>query len=372
MVTRKSPRANTRRSVATGSNGKQQLDLALQGGGSHGAFTWGVLERLLDEEWLEIAGISGTSAGAMNAVTMAAGLMDDGREGAKRKLEQFWTSVASNAPFDVAAMAQPIWEAALPWWNAWMSPLQQYMNFVGSHISPYQFNPLNLNPLRRILEDTVNFESVRSCHKSNLFIAATHVTTGELKVFKQSELTVDMVLASACLPMLFQAVEVEGQAYWDGGYAGNPTLMPLVAKTRADDLLLVQINPTERDELPTKAMDIMDRTDEVTFNASLLKELKALALVKTLIDHSGCPKEESEEADFFRRVERLRLHRLAGDDALVRLGAATKLKTDWPFISGLREAGRAAAGQWLQEHAQDLGKRSSYPLPDVMASIRQS
>ncbi|GAA6142874.1 patatin-like phospholipase family protein [Hydrogenophaga sp. 5NK40-0174] len=372
MATSKNPHSRTRRTTGSRRSDKHQLDLALQGGGSHGAFTWGVLERLLDEEWLEIAGISGTSAGAMNAVTMAAGLMEDGRDGAKRKLEQFWTSVATKSPFDMSTMSHPAWEAALPWWNAWMTPLQQYMSFVGSHLSPYQFNPLNLNPLRKILEDTVNFEWVRSCDKSSLYIAATHVTTGELKVFKQSELTVDMVLASACLPMLFQAVEVEGQAYWDGGYAGNPTLLPLVAKTRADDLLLVQINPTERIELPTKAMDIMDRTDEVTFNTSLLKELKALALVKTLIGHSGCPKGRSDEAEFYQRVDRLRLHRLTGDEALTHLGASTKLKTDWPFISGLRQAGREAATHWLEAHAKDLGKRSSYALPDVMAAIREA
>ena len=264
---------------------KQLIDLALQGGGSHGAFTWGVLDRLLEEEWLEISGVSGTSAGAMNAVALAAGLMEGGREGARQCLRRFWEQVASSSPFHHLE-SNPF--AALtgmqnPWMQQWVDQWQQAMRLMGNQFSPYQLNPLNLNPLRDILAQTVDFERVRQCHRTHLFIAATHVATGELRVFRQEELTADMVLASACLPLLFQAVEINGEAYWDGGYAGNPTLLPLIAETPADDLLLVQINPTRRERLPKQAEDILERASEVTFNASLLKELRTIGLIKELL-----------------------------------------------------------------------------------------
>lgn len=358
---------SARRKKSDRTKGKLQLDLALQGGGSHGAFTWGVLDRLLEEEWLEISGISGTSAGAMNAVAMAAGLMENGRFGARENLERFWRRVASASPFGVDwhihDVTAPLVQASRPWWDALLAPWQQWSQMWGSQLSPYQFNPLNLNPLRDILEDTVKFERVRDCNRTQLYIAATQVRTGALRVFRQEELTADMVLASACLPMLFQAVTVNGEAYWDGGYAGNPTLMPLVRETDADDLLLVQINPSERLDVPTSAQDIMDRTSEVTFNSSLLKELRSIGLLKELIGHTHCPTGNSGQADFFQRVERLRLHRLDGDEALSRWGVGSKLQTDWAFIAELKAAGRLACEAWLQRHSGDLGRQSSFEVP---------
>jgi NTE family protein len=350
---------NTRRTPQ-----RRRIDLALQGGGSHGAFTWGVLDRLLEEEWLEIAGVSGTSAGAMNAVALAAGLMEGGRVGAQAALRRFWEKVAEASPFaslsdhPLAAMFGP----DNPWLQPWIAPWAQVAKALGSQFSPYQLNPLNLNPLRNILEDTIDFDRVRGCHRTQLFIAATHVPTGELRVFKQDELTADMVLASACLPLLFQAVEIEGEAYWDGGYAGNPTLMPLISETDADDLLLVPINPSRRDEVPTQASDILDRTNEVTFNASLLKELRTIALIKELLEDAGRP-DSCYQRPLFRRIDDLRLHRLDADTGLAQFGASSKLQTGRGFLLQLHQIGRQAAHDWLLAHGQDIGRRSSCALP---------
>lgn len=373
MVNRKTPAtpARTRRPVhrirpLRGS--RQLIDLALQGGGSHGAFTWGVLDRLLEDETLEISGISGTSAGAMNAVALAAGLMEGGREGARACLRRFWEKVAQTSPFthlETGPIGQ--WVGSdNPLLQQFTSTWQQAVRFVGSQFSPYQLNPLNLNPLRDILEQTVDFERVRACHRTQLFIAATHVATGELRVFRQSELTADMVLASACLPLLFQAVEIDGEAYWDGGYAGNPTLMPLIAETPADDLLVVQINPSRRDQVPIHAHDILDRAGEVTFNASLLKELRTIGLIKELLEDAGRP-DSCYRRPLFRRIDDLRLHQLDAQDQLAAFGPASKTQTNWGFLSQLHTIGREAADHWLALHRHQVGRRSSVDLPPTLA-----
>jgi NTE family protein len=351
---------------------KRQIDLALQGGGSHGAFTWGVLDRLLQEEWLEIAAISGTSAGAMNAVALASGLMEGGREGARATLSRFWQRVAELSPFHhiqnspLGSLADSWAGPASAWLSPWTAPWQQAASAWSSQFSPYQLNPLNLNPLRQILLDTVDFERVGSCNKTQLFIAATQVRTGALKLFKQCDLTPDMVLASACLPLLFQAVEIDGEAYWDGGYAGNPSLMPLITESPADDLLLVQINPIERSERPTSASDILDRISEVTFNASLLKEMRSIALLKQMIADEGRPGHHYRNPQF-RRVDALRVHLIDGGASLAPLGPASKSNTQWAFLQQLHSLGRSAAEQWLAAHAQDLGQRSSWDLQQVLA-----
>ncbi len=359
---KKPARAATRRP-------RLRIDLALQGGGSHGAFTWGVLDRLLEDERLEIAGVSGTSAGAMNAVALAAGLMDDGREGARAALRRFWTRVSDASPFSqlhespLGALFGP----DSPWLKPWIAPLQQAAQYMGSQLSPYQLNPLNLNPLRDILADTVDFEAVRACDRTQLFIAATRVSTGELRIFRQGELTADMVLASACLPLLFQAVEIDGEGYWDGGYAGNPALLPLIAETDADDLLLVQINPSRRDTLPTSAEDILDRASEVTFNASLIKELRTIGLIKEVLADAGRP-DGAYRRPLFRRIDDLRLHRLDAGAGLSQFGASSKTQTNRAFLQQLHDIGRQAADTWLAEHSQHLGQRSTFTLPtELMA-----
>lgn len=351
--------------------GKHPIDLALQGGGSHGAFTWGVLDRLLEDETLEIAAISGTSAGAMNAVALASGLMDGGREGAQRVLRQFWTRVAELSPFHrlqtspIGALMGPANNWLAPWLKPWTDPLQQAADAFGHTLSPYQLNPLNLNPLRDILVETIDFDRARRCHKTQLFVAATQVRTGALRVFGQHELTADMVLASACLPLLFQAVEIEGEAYWDGGYAGNPTLLPLVNETRSDDLLLVQINPTQRDTVPTSARDILDRINEVTFNASLVKELRTLALLKQAIGE----RRSSGNPELFQRLQALRVHLIEGGESLAALGAGSKTNTQWAFLSNLHAMGREGADRWLHAHREDLGKRSTLDLAQALRDV---
>ena len=363
---RATPRRASRPAVRAAAQRHQLIDLALQGGGSHGAFTWGVLDRLLEDETLEISGISGTSAGAMNAVALAAGLMEGGREGARACLRRFWEQVAETSPFthlETGPLGQ--WVGAdNPLLQQFTSTWQQAVRFVGSQFSPYQLNPLNLNPLRDILDQTVDFERVRACHRTQLFIAATHVATGELRVFRQNELTADMVLASACLPLLFQAVEIDGQAYWDGGYAGNPTLLPLIAETAADDLLLVQINPSRRNEVPTQARDILDRASEVTFNASLLKELRTIGLIKELLEDAGRP-DSAYQRPLFRRVDDLRLHQLDAGAQLAQFGASSKTQTGWTFLSQLHLIGRDAADHWLATNRKHLGKRATFALPDT-------
>jgi NTE family protein len=341
-----------------------RIDLALQGGGSHGAFTWGVLDRLLEDQRFEIAGVSGASAGAMNAVALAAGLMAGGREGARTALRRFWHRVADASPFSqlqdspLGALFGP----DNPWLKPWVAPLQQFGQYLGSQLSPYQLNPLNLNPLRDILADTIDFEAVRACDRTQLFIAATQVATGELRIFRQEEITADMVLASACLPLLFQAVEIGGEAYWDGGYAGNPALLPLIAETDADDLLLVQINPSRRDTLPTTAEGIMDRAGEVTFNASLLKELRTIGLIKEVLADAGRP-DCAYRRPLFRRIDDMRLHRLDAGAELAPFTASSKTQTNRAFLQQLHDIGHQAADAWLAEHGQHLGHRATFILP---------
>jgi NTE family protein len=342
-----------------------QLDLALQGGGSHGAFSWGVLDRLLDEEGLEMAAISGTSAGAMNAVVLASGLMEGGRRGAQHALRRFWHRLAQLSPFQgLTGMAtdHPLTRWAAPW----LEPMQQAASLWSGQFSPYQFNPLNLNPLRDVLAETVDFERVRTCDKTRLFISATQVRTGTLRVFDQRVLSTDVVLASACLPQLFQAVQIDGEAYWDGGYAGNPSLLPLITDSPADDLLLVQINPIERATVPTSVGDILDRVSEITFNASLIKELRSLALLRELVTDEMAPGHGLNHP-IWQRVLALRTHLLDGGDALAALGARSKVRTDWPFLQRLHALGVQAADQWLAQHGTALGQRSSYDLHRVLA-----
>lgn len=349
---------------------RQQIDLALQGGGSHGAFTWGVLDRLLQDDSLEIAGVSGTSAGAMNAVALAAGLMAGGRDGARECLGRFWRRVAQTSPFHALEMgpAAALWGPDNPWLAAWTAPWRQAVSVLGSQFSPYQLNPLNLNPLRDVLRETVDFDRVCGCNKTQLFIAATQVRTGALRTFRQHELSVDVVLASACLPLLFQAVEIDGEAYWDGGYAGNPTLLPLISESAAQDLLLVQINPSLRDEVPVSAEAILDRINEVTFNASLLKELRSIALLKQLIADEGRPGHHYRNP-LFARIDALKVHRVEGGQALAELGAGSKVQTQWPFLSMLFERGAEAADRWLHENRRHIGRRSTLDLREAFGEV---
>lgn len=348
------------------------IDLALQGGGSHGAFTWGVLDRLLDEPHLRIAAISGTSAGAVNAVALAAGLAADGRVGAQAKLREVWEAVADAG--GIPGVFGSLTQHSQQLMSSWTEPLKAWSGLVqswwgpwwGQALSPYQFNPLNVNPLRDVLTRHIDFEAVRQCGGMRLFISATHVRSGRLRIFRQDALSADVILASACLPLMFQAVDIEGESYWDGGFAGNPSLLPLIAESPAEDLMLIQINPQMHKSVPTSAKDIVERMNELSFNASLLKELRTLGLMQQLIAAEGRPTSRYKQA-LIRRVGQLRLHRIDGEGLLNELGSASKMDTRRSFLTRLHDQGYLAADRWLHAHAGDLGHRSTMNLDTELA-----
>lgn len=330
------------------------IDLALQGGGSHGAFTWGVLDRLLEEPWLRIAAISGTSAGALNAAVLADGWTDGGAEGARTALEKYWQHVSRAAAFS-PLQRSPL-DRLMGRWTLDTSPAYVAMDLISRVLSPYDLNPLGLNPLAGIIAESVDFDRLaRSPIK--LFITATSVRTGRGRIFRNAEITVDVLLASSCLPTMFRAIEIDGESYWDGGYAGNPTITPLIRESDAHDTILVQINPRERPDTPRSAGDILNRLNEISFNSPLMKELRMIALLHQVADPGT-----GEGA----RWAQMRTHRIM-TDALAQFGASSKLNAEWDFITMLRTEGRRAATEFLEKHADDLGKRSTADLDVLLA-----
>lgn len=327
----------------------KRIDLALQGGGAHGAFTWGVLDRILEDPRLEIDGISGTSAGAMNAVVLADGYArGGGREGASKALRTFWMKVSQAARF---SPIQRTWmDRMLGRWTMDTAPGYLLFGLMSNVFSPYEFNPFDINPLRDLIGRLVNFERVHSCSPLQLFVSATNVRTGKARVFRRHEISVDAVMASACLPQLYRAVEIDGEAYWDGGYMGNPILFPLIDETCAHDLIVVQINPVVREQLPRTAPEIMNRLNEITFNASLVREISSILLMKQLIDE-----ERVERA----RYTDMRLHRISAADELQDLSVSSKLNAEWEFLEHLHDIGYRTADQWLEQHFDRLGVDST-------------
>ncbi|PWW48579.1 patatin-like phospholipase family protein [Melaminivora alkalimesophila] len=337
----------------------QRLNLALQGGGSHGALTWGVLDALLEDGQFLIDGVSGTSAGAMNAVALAHGFAQAAR-GHKDPLE------AHRAGCELArATLARLWEGVGTLGSlTWGIPLPGAGPLLGmmSHwLSPYQTNPLDINPLRRVLEREVDFEALASARAPQsstvpqVFVCATNVRTGRGEIFTAKRLSADAVMASACLPLLFKAVEIDGEHYWDGGYSGNPALHPLIYKTDCADVLLVQINPIEHQGVPDSASEIMERMNEVTFNAALLSELRAIEFVRRLL---------AEGKLDARRYKSVRMHRIDGGAVLEPFGAASKLRADLAFVRRLFDLGRAAGQDWLQAHRADVGVRTTVNIAD--------
>jgi NTE family protein len=330
------------------------VDLALQGGGSHGAFTWGVLDRLLEEPWLKIEAISGTSAGAMNATVLADGWTEGGAAGAKRALDAYWKRVSRAAAFS-PLQRSPL-DRLMGRWTLDTSPAYFAFDLMSRMLSPYDLNPFGLNPLRTILTESIDFERLKHA-TIKLFVTATSVRTGRGRIFRCSEITPEVLLASACLPTMFQAIEIEGELYWDGGYAGNPTITPLVRESDGEDTILVQINPRERAEPPRTAAEILNRLNEVSFNSPLMKELRMIALLRQAADPGT-----GEGA----RWARMRTHRIESDQ-LAAFGASSKLNAEWPFISLLKEEGRRCAGEFLAAHGNDLGRRSTADLDVLLA-----
>jgi NTE family protein len=341
---------------AAGRRERLLIDLALQGGGAHGAFTWGVLDRLLEEPWLQIDGISGTSAGAMNAAILVHGFLQDGAEGARKTLEAFWRRVSDAAllsPF----RRTPV-DVLLGRWSLDNSPLFLVADMMARVLSPYDLNPAGSNPLRGILAESIDFAHLSDA-PINLFVTATNVRTGRGRVFRNRELSPDVLLASACLPTLFQAVEIDGESYWDGGFAGNPTITPLVREGQSQDTILVQINPIERQGTPRSARDIVNRLNEVSFNAVLLKELRMIALLR------GVAQPSDEEG---ARWARMRIHRIASE-VMLGLGYSSKLNAEWDFLTMLRDEGRKTAEAFLHHHCDDLGRVSSLDLDELLQGV---
>jgi NTE family protein len=328
------------------------INLALQGGGAHGAFTWGVLDRLLEDERLNVEGISATSAGAMNAAVFAYGIAEGGREGARKALANFWRRVshaAAMGPLQPSPFDRALGNHALEW-----SPAFIMFDLMTRLLSPYQFNPLNHNPLRNVLLQSVDFERLRRhCCPIKLFLSATNVRTGKVKVFENDEIGPDAVLASGCLPFLFQAVEVGGEHYWDGGYMGNPAIFPLIYGCGSSDVLVVHINPLERAELPKSAVEILNRINEISFNSSLMREMRAISFVTRLI-------EDGSIAD--GKLKQMMIHAIAADDVMSGLGVASKLNGDWEFLTYLRDIGRERADRWLEENFDRISVESTVDI----------
>ena len=331
------------------------VNLALQGGGAHGAFTWGVLDRLLEDPRIALEGLSGTSAGSVNAVVLAYGMMQGGREGAREALARLWDGIAT-----IGAMALPVrrapWEFLLTGWNIGFSPSYQAFRALTGMYSPYQLNPGNLNPLRSLLESEVDFDELHGCLAVKLFLTATRVRDGKIRVFRTHEITSDVVLASSCLPQYFQAVEVAGEAYWDGGYTGNPALFPFFYECDSRDVVIVHVNPIVRDEVPVLPDAIANRVNEITFNASLIAELRAIAFVQKLVADGWLKVEKRSQLRY------IRVHAIRADRALGDLTEASKFALDWPFLATLRDRGRDMAAAWLDENRSALGRRSSVDI----------
>ena len=335
----------------SGARAEKTLSLALQGGGAHGAFTWGVLDAILEDGRLAIEAITGASAGAMNAVVLADGWIEGGPEGARAQLEAFWRRVRLDG--GLSDIQRSLFDRYLGFWCPDGSPAHLWLGAWASSLSPYAVNPLDLNPLRAVINDLIDFERLRRAEGIKLFVTATNVWTGKGRVFERHELTAAHVVASACLPTIFQAVEIEGEPYWDGGYVGNPALYPLFYNVVTDDILLVQINPIERRTTPRTAHEIHNRLSEITFNSGLLRELRAIAFVTRLIDQGKLSQDE---------YKRVLMHRIHGGRQLDAFTASSRLNASWSFFQELRDLGRDCAYDWLDRHFAAIGAQATLDL----------
>jgi NTE family protein len=329
--------------------GAKRVNLALQGGGAHGAFTWGVLDQLLEDGRLAFSGISGASAGAVNAVMLADGLARGGPDEARARLAAFWRAASIGGNLSGAQRA--VLDRVMSLLPAGGSPVQIFMDAMSRMLSPYDFNPLNINPLKDLFERFVDFEAIRGFAALELFISATNVHTGRLRVFRREEISADVVMASAALPHVFRAVEIGGEPYWDGGFTANPAILPLIAANANDDVLLVQIAPLARPDTPTSARDILSRVNEISFSSSLAAELRALDYIGRL-----------------RAQDAVKVHRIQLEGVERKLGTGSRLKTDFDFFARLHRAGRRAARRFLDRHFDDIGRRSTLDLAKETAA----
>lgn len=342
------------------------INLALQGGGAHGAFTWGVLETLAADERLSFKTISGTSAGAMNGAIFIYGMISGGRKKAIELLERFWRRVSESGRFGIFTGPNMADKFLGPMAGTLAGPLAgmatgAYVGFdmLSKMFSPYQFNPLGVNPLRDILLDLIDFKKLSTTLDYNLHISATDVLDSHLKIFTGPDISVDALLASSCLPQLFQAVEINDRYYWDGGFMGNPTLFPLTECEASNDLVIVRIDPFKRTQLPTTPDAIADRLNEISFNSPLLVELRGLRLINQLLHEGHLSALDSG-------MRHLHIHMVADDATMASLPLESKFNPDWNFLMGLREAGQKAATAWLASHYHEIGEKSSLDLDELL------
>ncbi len=331
------------------------INLALQGGGAHGAFTWGVLDRLLeDDRRLKIEGISGTSAGAMNAAVLLQGYDAGGAEGARSALDEFWKGIGDMSVF--SAPQRSLFDQMTGNWNMDTSPQMVWMDMWQRVFSPYQFNPLNYNPLRDLLEKMLDVPAIRQSESIKIFVCATNVETGKPRIFERQEFSVDAILASSCLPFTFQAVQIDNTPYWDGGFVGNPSIFPLIYNCQTPDIVLIQINPMVRAGTPNTASDIINRLNEISFNASLMAEMRAIAFVQYLIDQDQLKSEETQ------RLKKINMHVVSAEDKMNSFGAASKVNSHMDFLLHLKQLGQQTADAWIQTNWNKIGEESSIDI----------
>jgi NTE family protein len=340
----------------------KRINLALQGGGAHGAFTWGVLDHLLQDGRLAIDGISGTSAGAVNAVMLADGLNRGGPDEARKRLAEFWRAASLGG--DLPPLQRAVLNRLFSLLPSEDSPTFDWLNAWSKYLSPYDVNPLNINPLKDLIERFVDFEGLRADPRA-LFIAATNVQTGRLHIFPHDKISAEAVMASACLPAVFRAVEIDGVPYWDGGYLGNPVLFPFFRTTTTEDVLIVQINPVVRKKVPHSTREIMARVNEITFNSALMSELRAIEFVDRLIEQGRVP--HGTGANEYRQI---RVHRIVLEGLGERFSSSSKLRNDLESFELLRKIGHRSARRFLDAHFADIGVRSSVDLKAEVAAER--
>jgi NTE family protein len=339
--------------VLFGKRNKKSLNLALQGGGAHGAFTWGVLDGLLQDGRLSLEGVSGTSAGAMNAVVLADGLLRGGRDGARAALEQFWTAVAGSLPFEVAVPSQDGQNVSL------VPAFKMLMQFA-HYFSPHQLNPFDVNPLRKILLAQVDFERLRRESPVKLYIAATHANSGKVRLFRSPEISADAILASACLPQMARPVEIDGEPYWDGGYAANPAIYPLFYECKTSDILMVLLTPLKHKGTPHSVQEIKDRVLELAFNSTFLREMRMFAHAREYASESFFAVGRLE-----RRLVRLNFHVIDAQEQMHEFKTETKLAANMGFFELLRNLGRERARTWLEANYGEIGKRSTVDIGEL-------
>jgi NTE family protein len=329
--------------------GQKAINLALQGGGSHSAFTWGVLDRLLEDERLTFDGITATSAGSVNAVLMADGLASGGREGAKRLMQIFWKKMSDMTSYSI--IAPSFFDRMNPNFGLEHSPGYLFVDLITRFVSPYQLNPFDINPMRDLLNEVVNFERVRQQQVIKPFLSATMVRTGKVVVFTNKEITADHVLASGCLPFKMRAPEIGGEHYWDGGFMGNPAIFPVIYGCESPDVLLVHLTPTKRSEMPIDSRAILDRMEQISFNGALMREMRVIDFITQMIDEG---KLIGSKRMFMRLID--------AEDIIKDLSGSSKMNADWKFLLHLFEIGRDRAEKWLVANFDRLGFETTIDL----------